>query len=155
MILKIYIFTLLLLGGITAKSQILLNADSSQIKKQLLSQGGRLRVNAVEDGIAFPGYYHILLFKFSESAFEKNGIVLMTFYLTLKNKCFDYRVSYVDDHYLGKLKETFNKPESGLNQVDNRLEWIDPVKKYVIKIWPGIPVNGKNASNFDLEVKSN
>ena len=131
-----------------------LNSDSAQIKRQILSQGGRLRISALEDGQEFPGYYHILIFKFSESSIRKNGIHLTTFFLTTKNKCFAYTVSYADTSYIAKLKNTFNQTNSGMKQVGNRLMWINPVKKYIVKVLPNIPVNGKIAPVFDLEIKN-
>jgi len=153
-ILKLSLFLLLFLPGITVKSQVLLNSDSAQIKRQILSQGGRLRISALEDGQEFPGYYHILIFKFSESSIRKNGIHLTTFFLTTKNKCFAYTVSYADTSYIAKLKNTFNQTNSGMKQVGNRLMWINPVKKYIVKVLPNIPVNGKIAPVFDLEIKN-
>jgi hypothetical protein len=71
MILKTSLFLLLILEGFAAKSQIFLNADSTQINTQILSQGGRLVVNKLEDGFEMPGYYHLRIYKFPKSLVKK------------------------------------------------------------------------------------
>ena len=49
MIKKISLVFLIILGTLTARSQILLNADSAKIKKDILSQGGILSRSIIED----------------------------------------------------------------------------------------------------------
>lgn len=128
MILKILLFVFLILGGLQAKSQILLNTDSTQIKRQMLSQGGILRHNIKEYGFERPGYYYTIDYTFPSSLAKKNGIGLMTFYLTISNKCFEYEIFYFSDTYISELKKAFNEPSSGLTEVRDSLKWINSKK---------------------------
>jgi|GEM_PF-3275902 len=136
MTLKVFLFLLLILIGGTVKSQTFLNADSAQIKKTILLKGGVLTRSYFENGFEVPGRYRKMEFRFPKLTYENGLVSNMTFYMTLKNKCFMYEMNYRNSDCVSKLKDKFNKTSSGLNQIQDSLKWIDNFKKYEIKMSP-------------------
>jgi hypothetical protein len=143
----------LVLAGITAKSQSLLNIDSAEITKQVLSKGGKLSRSTIESGLELPGSYHTIVYKFQESLNVPGDIYSMIFFLNLKNKCFKYLIGYTNDRYIDTLKKMFNSPDSGLKKVGGNLKWINPIKKYELTVLPRLSVNGAISHTFILEIK--
>jgi len=150
--LKPSLILILLAATFTAKSQEYLNNDSTQIKKKVLAYGGIFRGTIMQDSFEAPGNYYEMEFVFPGPTYEKDGIVEMNFYVSLKNYCFQYDVSYYGNVYKRKLKETFNNPSSGLKQKDS-LNWENRKEKYQLEIMRNFPVNGKMEPFYTLEIR--
>jgi len=154
MTLKICILCFLILVSANVQSQTLLNADSAHIKKEMLSRGGKFSRNRIECDFQMPGCYHNISYKFVGSILSPGDIVAMIFFVNNQNKCFKYLTTYTNDLYISKLKEIFNRPNSGLRQVKDSLKWKNIKDRYIIEILPRIPINNKISPIFVVSIEN-
>jgi hypothetical protein len=155
MALKTFLIVLLTALGLFAKSQTLLNADSTRIKKQMLSQGAIKRHNVLTHHWYDKSTQHYEIdYDFPPSLIKKNGASLIVFYLTPENKCFKYLLYYYGYNHTKQLYAKFDDPNSGLKQVKGKLEWIDLKKNYKISVLTSLPVNGRIADTFILQYEN-
>jgi hypothetical protein len=153
MLIRAILFFVFILIGIKAECQTFLNMDSSKIKKVIINNGGiQLRTRLAYNDVGRSGEYYLMMFRFSKSALNSNGINLMTFYLTKKNKCYKYLTSYVNtNYYHNKVAENFNQPNSGLKKVKDSLKWVNSSKRYIVNVLPNLVVN---QLTFMVEIKN-
>jgi hypothetical protein len=149
---KIYLSFFLAFFCLSAKSQDFLNKNLSQISDENSTKFSHI-FNRLEKGIQIPGYYHVIICKFTKEAFEDSDITFMVFYISSNNKCFKYITSYASDKYLNKLEEHYNNSNLGLVTVKKNIMWLNDNKKYSIQILPNKLSNGQPTTSFILEVK--
>jgi hypothetical protein len=151
MYLKSLFFLLLILSGFRAKSQILLNADSTQIRREIGLHGKSM----IEKNIEMKGYYHKLIFHSTLLPPEGNSYLMeTTFYLTLKNNCFKYNETYWGKDLANQRIAEFNKPSYGLKAVKGGLKWVNTDKGFEATLIPKKIGKLKFASEYILEFKT-
>jgi len=153
MSLKWFLFLLLISKGFTVKSQTLLNADSSQIRKELNLRGVGLKKSYIERDLELKGYYRKMIFQFPIPPEGNSCLMKITFYLTLKNKCFKYDEAYWGKDIVDKRIREFNKPTSGLTQVKGSLKWINPGEGFEVNLFSKRIGKNKFVSMYILEFK--
>lgn len=155
MSLRCLLFLFLMFVGLGLKAQvILLNADSSQIQKEVRLHGVILKKYSIEKGLKTKDQYKRMFFRPLIIPPEGNAcLISMTFYLTLKNKCFKYDEDYwgeeLADQRIDELKKSF-----GLKQINGSLRWINDYKNIEIDLIPEKMGNNNFASAYLLEFKS-
>lgn len=155
MLLRCLLFLFLMFVGLGLKAQvILLNADSSQIQKEVRLHGVILKKYSIEKDLTTKDQYKRMFFRPLIIPPEGNAcLISMTFYLTLKNKCFKYDEYYwgaeLADQRIDELKKTY-----GLKQVKGSLKWINNDKNIEIDLIPKKIGNNNLASAYLLEFKS-
>jgi len=152
--LKSILLLLLTFIVLNAKAQILLNADSSQIKKTISVRGGGLKKSFIEKNIEMKGLYKKMVFRFPTPMEGNSCLMDMTFCLTLKNECFKYYEDYwgedIANQRIDDLKKSYE-----LKQVKGYLKWVDDKKGFEISMIPERIGNNKFASAYILEIKNN
>jgi len=152
--LKVCLFLLVFFRIVSAKSQILLDADSAKIKAEMDLQGGKFVFNRMQEDLETSKYCYVILYKFPPKIVLEKGIVHVAYYLTPDNKCYKYFVTYYNDSlYVPKLTDSFDKPNTGLKRLKDSLTWINSNKNYRLSILPRIPINGKIIPPFILEIE--
>ena len=71
----------------TARAQTVLNMDSVKAKQVLISQGGILRNSRYEMIFGMSERVRLMAYKFSKSAFERDGRIFEELYFSEENKC--------------------------------------------------------------------
>jgi hypothetical protein len=143
-----------MLIGLNLKAQrILLDASSSQIENSVRSQGVLLTKNFIEADIKTKSHYRKMIFRPAVIPPEGNSsLISITFYLTLKNKCFKYDEDYWGDELaykrINELKTLYK-----LKEGKNTLQWISGDSKIEIDLIPEKIGNNKFASTYLLEFK--
>jgi hypothetical protein len=136
--LKLFFFTSITLFAVTAKSQELLNYSESQIKNAMVKSGGILKVEKVQIDAVLGGKFNELVYLFPKPKVESNDILIMSFYLTTKNRCIHYSTIYQSDRFQKDLVVRFNRASSGLTKADTKsdysLKWINKKNKYEVYI---------------------
>ena len=139
--------------GFTAKSQILLNADSSQIRKEMSSRRGALHTSTTEKDIETKGYYCKMVFWFPLPMEGNSCLMNMTFYLTLNNKCFKYDETYWGRDLADQRIDEFTQPLYGMKRVTGSLKWVNAVTGFEASLIPKRMDDNKFASEYILEFK--
>src|ERR1700733_6672738 len=154
---KTLLLLILITSAAVSKAQTLLNLDSAKIKKSMLSRGGILRGHkktVVKEIGNYAGEYYLDVYTFPPSAQRRDGIYMTAFFISLNNKCFAYKAYYLEQPYKGELIKKLNKPNSRLKQIRYHQKWLNLQAHYSMEILKNIPVNGKIAPVFTLEVKN-
>ena len=138
---RISLFPLFSLFIIKAKSQELLNANRSEIKKAMTKQGGMLMNESAD----------IMLGMFPKPVAEKNDIYNMMFFIA-HDKCYKYVVKYGTDRNLSTLLAKFDNPNSGFKRTGKGLKWIDSKGDQINVL--DVYRNGVKISAFSLEIQT-
>jgi hypothetical protein len=144
-------FFLLIVTGLRVKSQTLLNANFSKIRKEVESQGGGLTKGFIEKNIEMNGRYKKVVVQYPLSPEGNSCLMKTTFCLTLKNKCFKYYEDYWGEDIATQKIDEIKKYYSGLKRVKNELKWIDNERAFEVNLIPKRIGNNKFASVYILE----
>ncbi|MGZ6438403.1 MAG: hypothetical protein ACXVDP_16800 [Bacteroidia bacterium] len=138
---RTYLLFLLVTFTINAKSQELLNASKSEIKKAMIARGGTL-MNESED---------VFLCMFPKPIVEKSDIYNIMFFVA-HDKCYTYVLKYGTNKHLKEVIARFDDPKSGykrLNKVKG-IKWQNS-KGDEVEILD-IYRNGVKISAFSLDI---
>lgn len=148
--LKYILFLLLILSGFKVRSQILLNEDSTQIRKAVVSNGALAKIS-VEKDVEMKGNYLKMIFRFPSPPEGNSCLMGMTFYLTVQNKCFKYYEDYWGKDIADQRIVEFNLPSYGLKPVAGGLKWVNSNKGFMARLIPKKAGNNKFDSVYILE----
>ncbi len=154
MYLKYFLLLLTTFVGFTAKSQILLNVDSSKISKTVGLQGGRLYQSTIEKDSEINGYYQKMVFRFPIPPEGNSSLMNMTFYLTLKNKCFKIDGAYWGRDLADKRIDELSQPLQPLYRVkraNGQLKWTNLEKGFEVSLIPDKIGNNTFASVYHVD----
>jgi hypothetical protein len=126
---------------INAKSQELLNANRSEIKKAMIKQCGMLMNESAD----------VMLGMFPKPVAEKNDIYNIMFFVA-HDKCYKYVVKYGTDKYLNTLVTKFDSPNSGFKRTGKSLKWIDSKGDQLDIL--DVYRNGAKINAFSLEIQA-
>jgi hypothetical protein len=146
-------FLVLIFAGFRAKSQNLLDADSSKIMKEVALQGGGLTKCFAEKNIETNGRYKKMVVRYPIPPEGNICLMKSTFCMTLKNRCFKYYEDYWGEELANQKLDKLKRYYHGLKRVKNKLKWIDYDNRFEIDLIPERMGNNKFASAYLLEVK--
>jgi hypothetical protein len=150
---KWLLFLILIFTGFRAKSQNLLDTDSSKIMKEVALQGGTLTKCFVEQNIEMNGRYKKMLVQYPIPPEGNKCLMKTTFCMTLKNRCFKYAEDYWGEQLADQKIDKLKKYYRGLKRVKNELKWVDNDNRFEIDLIPERIGNNKFASAYLLVVK--
>ncbi|MGZ3756852.1 MAG: hypothetical protein ACXVAY_14045 [Mucilaginibacter sp.] len=144
---------LLTITWLSVKSQTLLNADFSKIKKEVKLKGGGLNKSFIEKNIEMTGNYKKIVFSYPLPPEGNSCLMKTSFCLTLKNKCFKYYEDYWGEELANKKIKELQIYYPDLKRVKVGFRWVDINKKFEVDLIPKKTSKNKFASIYILEIK--